>query len=298
MSLLKSFHQPAIPSLKRRLDEFLALDETILKIFNRSEHNVVYFCEQIEDEEEYWPSYRRSTLDADNIVITKKLSCPDSLSFNISRCTLDSEEKIVASFLNNKLIDYSISIDPKLSPKKSLRSLVPNGYIDSRDWFLTSFPLNISVPFKAGDLVDYLKSPNWTVPCVMESAPNSVRMISPSGEPDIGADFSDLVFQIYFLKAGEVCWDDYYPFINFRYHTGELKGKNEILTHLEALLKGHITLEDFLHLKKVIEARAEVEREQDCDTQYYFHRLAEEKFKGQDNCLLQSESEKLLGENR
>jgi hypothetical protein len=125
----------------------------------------------------------------------------------------------------------------------------------------------------------------------MAADPSPFQKRGPTGELHLGSDFSDLDFPFYFLHEGELCREVGAPFIDCRFHKGELKGQKFLLTLLESLLKGGITLDAFMYLKKSLEAREKVERVPDAQTDYYLKSQAKGEF-GSNNCLLKTMEEK------
>ncbi|MDR2142112.1 MAG: hypothetical protein LBR11_10060 [Deltaproteobacteria bacterium] len=169
-----------------------------------------------------------------------------SSHYRVSKFSLDSVTSIVADFDG----------DDRLRDIFSRPGLSGSG-VD----FLAEALVNLPTPFATGDILGQLTKTGELFPCVWARRPKKIRQSEAAGSASGTESATTLDFEVgaYFLEDDLLIWKTDIIMSNLIYYKDKMCGKEEVLTYVSHLLKGHLSLNVFFGLWERIQAKSELE---------------------------------------
>ena len=270
---------PYCGSLQLRLKDIMDIENKIVEVFRREEQNVIYYhttCydsngDIFTDEENFQP-----TLDA----IVKEIE-----NYNKEYCSEPSDAKIEKVRIKKKWIGTNHWIDAEVSKNGTILSISSGEFLlsDEENSVRKSFGgmwFEVPTPFAKGDIVkrksDY--ADQYREPFVFERICYQQETNSELSTEEwqcwleqhsTGWDWTDMiVFGFAINDDGTIYHYHFSDYLSTEYYTGELNGKDRILTAVSNYLKGGVDEEfllntyDFMLLRENVKLKKSSYREE------------------------------------
>ena len=258
MELPEGYNHDYYESFHKALGDFIVYEERLLEKFITPEPDVIYM--PLIDGEYYqctdiFTSYEKALKDALESVENGK-------NYKIEKKYLDSDKYIQATFSKSgeiMYVDYYLEED-----------FAENG-IDCN--FLSSIYIDVPVPFKNGDLVEYDGSYLGGVYVLQKTCRDDTEYNSKS---IYRADLMDMTAGVHYECGGSIGCECIHFYPDLRYCRRELEGEQRILKYVSLNLQDKLCLCGLLKIQKyLLVDKIRSELKNDYDLKYQLEQIGD-----------------------